>query len=106
MADPTQVQEQKADAKATADATVATDPHAVHSVNSMPKSPKTLTSAAAGAGIGFLFGGPIGAALGGAAGYVIENKRIAGGPVGKIMDKVKALMGKSDQAAAAPTAGK
>jgi hypothetical protein len=80
----------KADAKAASDATVAVDPSAVHAVNTLPTSGKAVGSAGVGAGVGFLVGGPLGALLGLGAGWVIEKYRIAGGPVGKAYDAVKA----------------
>lgn len=106
MTDPVATAETQANAKATADATVATDPHAVHAVNTAPTSPKALSSAAVGAGAGFMLGGPPGALVGAGVGWLVEHKRIAGGPVGKAWDWIQAkregLMHK--KAAAAPGA--
>jgi hypothetical protein len=104
MADPTQTAEVKADAKATADATVATDEQAVHGVQTMGKSPKALGSAAVGAGIGLVMAGPPGALVGAGVGWAIEKYRVAGGPVGKLWDKLAARFGKGAHAAAPPEA--
>lgn len=100
MTDPTQVAEQKADAKAQADATVSTDPHAVHAVQTMPTSPKALGSTAVGAGVGLVLGGPPGAAVGALVGWGVEKYRVAGGPVGKLWDWIQSKR----HAAAAPVA--
>jgi hypothetical protein len=89
----------KAVGKANADAVVATDPHAVHHVVLAAASPKVLGSTGAGAGIGFLLGGPPGALLGAGIGFVSEKWQIAGGPSG-VLAKVKAKW----QAIAKPTA--
>lgn len=80
--------ETKAVARATADATVANDPHAVHAVNLTIKSPKVWASAAAGAVVGAPFGGPVGAAVGAAIGGAVAKFGIAGNPVGKAYDWV------------------
>lgn len=114
MADPTQTAEQKADAKATADATVATDPSAVHAVHTVGTSGKAMGSTAVGAGVGFMLGGPPGALVGAGIGWVAEKYRIAGGPWGKLWDfgkaKVEALKAKGaaapPPAAPPPVAGK
>ena len=79
----------KIDAKAKSDTTVAADPHAVHHVKLLASSPKAWGSTAAGAGIGFIFGGPPGALIGAVIGHVVERYQIAGGPIGKIWDKIK-----------------
>ncbi len=79
----------KAQAKVTADQAVATDPHAVHAVNIAPAAPTTIGSAATGAGIGFLMGGPPGALVGGAIGWAAERYQIAGGPFGKAASWLK-----------------
>ena len=79
----------KATAKVTADAAVATDPHAVHHVKLAPAAPTVLGSTATGAGIGFLVGGPPGAAVGAGIGWVAERYQIGGGPVGKIWGGIK-----------------
>ena len=104
MADPTQVAEVKADAKSTADAVVATDPHAVHAVQTIGTSSKALTSTAVGAGIGLVMGGPPGAAVGALIGWGVEKYRVAGGPIGKLFDKVKSLAGKGEAPPAPPPA--
>lgn len=84
----------KAVAQANANAVVTTDPHAVHGVVLAANSPKVLSSTGAGAGIGFLLGGPPGALLGAGIGFVSEKWQIAGGPSGlwnKVVTKVKTL---------------
>jgi hypothetical protein len=92
----------KAVAKAGADAVVATDPHAVHSVKLAATAPPVLGATAAGAGVGFMVGGPPGAAVGAAAGWVMERYQIGGGPVRKIWVHIKKHLHKN--AAAAPAA--
>ena len=80
----------KAVAKAGADAVVATDPHAVHSVKLAPLAPTVLGSTAAGAAIGTaIFPGP-GTLVGAGAGWLVERYQIGGGPFGKVAKKVKA----------------
>jgi hypothetical protein len=86
----------KAIAKAGADATVATDPHAVHAVKIAANSPKSLSSTGAGAAAGFLLGGPPGALLGAGLGFLSERYQIGGGPSswwGKAVAKVKSITG-------------
>ena len=101
------VAEQKADAKATADATVATDPSAIHAVQTIATSGKALGSAGTGAAAGFLIGGPPGALVGAGAGWIVEKYRIAGGPFGKAWDWLKAKRAAMKAAAAVgnPPAG-
>jgi len=94
----------KAVAKAGADAVVATDPHATHSVKLAATAPPVLGATAAGAGIGFLAGGPPGAAVGAAAGWVIERYQIGGGPIRTLWVKVKTHLHKNKAAAAAAPA--
>jgi len=84
------VAEQKADAKASADATVATDPTAIHAVQTIATSGKALGSTATGAVAGLMIAGPPGALVGAGAGWIVEKYRIAGGPFGKVSDWVKA----------------
>lgn len=97
--------EKKADAKAATDATVATDPSAIHAPNSLPLSKKSLSSAAVGAGVGFMMAGPPGALVGGGIGWLVEKYRIAGGPVGKAMDVVEKKVAAAKAKAAAKPAG-
>lgn len=81
----------KAVAKAAADAKVATDPHAVHSVKMAGSAPTVLGATAAGAVIGTaILPGP-GTAVGALVGFVTEKYSIFGGPVGKLAAKVKDL---------------
>jgi len=84
----------KATAKASADATVAAVPAAVHSVKLAPNAPIVIGSTAAGAGIGMMLGGPPGAALGAGIGWVTERYQIAGGPWGRVWNKLKGWGGK------------
>ena len=104
MTDPAVTAEKKSDAKATADATVATDPHAVHAVATLPASPKALTSTAVGAGVGLVLAGPPGALLGAGVGWLVERYRVLGGPAGKLYDAVKAKLEKHPAAPPAPPA--
>lgn len=85
---------QKAQDKAKADIAVATDPHASHGVVLSVKSPKVLGSTAVGAGIGMAIAGPPGAVLGALVGLAAEKYQIAGGPVGRGYDWIKAKLGK------------
>jgi len=79
----------KAVAKSTADAKVASDPHTVHSTRTAPLAPKVLGSTAAGAVIGsMILPGP-GTAIGAGVGWLAERYNIGGGPFGKLIDKVK-----------------
>lgn len=98
------VAEQKADAKATADATVAVDPTAIHAVQTITKSGKSLGSTATGALAGLAIGGPPGALVGAGVGFVVEKYRIAGGPFGKLWDWAKAKHA-AMKAGGAPPAG-
>jgi|HubBroStandDraft_1064217.scaffolds.fasta_scaffold123184_2 hypothetical protein len=77
----------KATAKATADAVVAKDPHATHHAVLGATSPIVLGATAAGAGIGFWAGGPVGAAIGAAAGWTVERYQVLGG----VLNKVKSI---------------
>jgi hypothetical protein len=81
--------ETKADAKVAADQAVASEPHAVHGVRTMLKSPAIVGSTLAGAGIGAALGGPPGAAVGAVAGFLIERHRIFFGPVGRIYHAIR-----------------
>lgn len=96
----------KAVAKAQADAAVATDPNAVHAVKLAATAPIVLGSTGAGAGIGFLLGGPPGAAIGAGVGWVAERYQIGGGPFGKVWNKIKNKLHKGTAAAPATTASK
>jgi len=89
--------ETKAVAKVAADATVASDPNAVHAVKLTIKSPKVWASAATGAALGSFIPGAgtvAGAAIGGTLGFLAERHQVLGGPVGKAYDKVKSLFAK------------
>lgn len=80
----------KAVAKNAADATVATDKNAKHGVVYTVKSPKVWASAAAGAGAGAVVAGPPGALAGAIIGGMVQRHNVAGGPIGKLIDVVKA----------------
>jgi len=84
----------KAVAKADADAKVAADPHAKHSVVLGIAAPTNLVGAAGGAGLGFLLGGPPGAAVGAAVGYLAERYQVGGGPITFIKTRVGKLFHK------------
>lgn len=84
----------KAVAKAESDVVVATDPNAVHHVKLAATAPMALGGGAAGAGIGFFCGGPVGAAVGGGIGYLAERYQVMGGPLTVILAKVKGLVKK------------
>jgi hypothetical protein len=86
--------EDKATEKAKADAVVATDPHATHSVKLAVTSPKVMTGTGTGALIGLAVGGPPGAAIGAGIGFLTERYQIAGGPIGKVYDKITGLFHK------------
>jgi hypothetical protein len=74
----------KAVSKATADATVASNPHATYSTKLSAAAPTVLGSTAAGALIGTaILPGP-GTAVGALVGFVTEKYNIFGGPVGKL----------------------
>ena len=74
----------KAVSKATADATVASNPHAVYSTKLSAVAPTVLGSTVAGAAIGTaILPGP-GTAVGALVGFVTEKYNIFGGPVGKL----------------------
>jgi hypothetical protein len=92
----------KAVAKAGADAVVATDPHATHAVKLAATAPPVLGATAIGAGAGFMVAGPPGAAVGAAAGWVIERYQIGGGPIRSVWVHIKKHLHKN--AAAAPAA--
>lgn len=94
----------KATAKAGADAIVATDPNAVHSVKLAATAPPVLGATAAGAGIGFVVGGPPGAAVGAGVGWVMERYQIGGGPIRKLWVHVRNWHHKATAPAAAPAA--
>jgi hypothetical protein len=81
--------ETKADAKVAADQAVASEPHAVHGVRTMIKSPEVVASTLAGAGIGAALGGPPGAAVGAVIGFATEHFRVLGGPVGRVFHAVR-----------------
>lgn len=89
MSDIAQQAEAKAESKVEADHKVATEPHAIHGVMTMFKSPAMAASIVTGAGIGALYGGPVGAVVGGVIGGVVERKRILGGPVGILIRKIR-----------------
>lgn len=82
------IQETKEAEAKKANGVVATDEHAVHAVHTPWKAPTTLSSGAVGAGIGLVFGGPLGAAVGFGVGAAVEHYRIAGGPVGWLAKKL------------------
>lgn len=88
------IAEKKATDKAAADAVVATDPHATHGVKLAVTSPKVLAGTGAGALIGFYAGAAPGAAIGAAIGFAVERYGMLGGPIGKVMDKIKGLFHK------------
>jgi hypothetical protein len=110
----------KSTAKQKADATVATNQGATHSVKMAVTSPEVVAGASTGALIGtFLFPG-LGTAAGAVIGGTIERYQILGGPVSKIVAKVRtkfqrkptatttatsAATGKKPAAPAAPAAG-
>lgn len=74
----------KAVAKAGADAKVATDPNAVHSVRLAVAAPIVVGATAAGALIGSaILPGP-GTAIGAGVGWLTERYQIAGGPWGRL----------------------
>jgi hypothetical protein len=79
----------KAVSKASADATVAADPNATHHVKLAPLAPQVVGSTGTMAAAGFLFGGPVGAAIGAGAGWLMSRYQIAGDPVHKVWLKVK-----------------
>ncbi len=81
----------KAVKKAEADVKVAVDPHATHHAVLTPTAPTALGGGAAGAGIGFMFGGPIGAGVGGLVGWALERYQVAGGPVTVVKNKIASL---------------
>ncbi len=79
----------KAVAKASADAIVAIDPHATHSVKKAPLAPAVLGSTATGALIGSaILPGP-GTLLGAGIGWGMERYNIAGGPFGKVAGHIR-----------------
>jgi hypothetical protein len=83
----------KAEAKANADHTVATEPHARHGIRMAFGSPTVVASTLTGAGIGAMAGGPPGALVGGVIGNLVERHGIMGGPVGWIWKKVRGFRG-------------
>lgn len=90
----------KAVAKTEADKAVAASPHAFHHVQLSATAPVVLGAAAAGAGIGFMVGGPPGAAIGAAIGFVEEKYQlVSGGILGTVIAKGKALFNKTPPAA-------
>ena len=96
-----QAAEDKSVEKAKADAVVATNINATHAVKMSVKSPEVIAGASTGALIGtFVFPG-VGTAVGGLIGGAVERYQIFGGPISKVVAKVKAAFAKKPAAAAA-----
>lgn len=92
----------KAVAKAQADATVATDPGAKHSVELSAAHPNVLGATAAGALAGSFIPG-LGTLVGGLIGFASSKYQIAGDPLGTITSKVLGGAKKGWQKLSAPS---
>jgi hypothetical protein len=83
----------KAVAKGDADKIVNANPDATHHVKLAPLSKPVIGATAAGAALGALVAGPVGAVVGAGVGFVQERYQVAGGLATRVIAKIKSFKG-------------
>jgi hypothetical protein len=85
--------DKKAEAKVEADHKVATEPHTIHGVRRMLGAPGMIPSIAAGAGLAAVLvgGGWVPVAVGSLIGWGVERYQVLGGPVGRLVRKIRGI---------------